>query len=501
MKGMVIAMTSQLLLDARKYEELMEKRIEKETRPGFHLSARVGWMNDPNGFSFYNGKYHLFYQYHPYDSHWGPMHWGHAVSRDLLHWRYLPVALAPDSDYDRGGCFSGSAIEMPDGKHLLLYTGVSKEIQPDGNMRDVQMQCIAIGDGVDYEKYTGNPVIDKTSLPENGSKFDFRDPKIWQKADGSYRFVAGNSTKEGDGQILLYRSKDGLQWQYEKVLAENRGRFGKMWECPDFFVLDGKGVLIVSPTDMLPQGFEYYNGNGTLCLIGTYDEETDTFTEEQNQAIDYGIDFYAPQTVLAPDGRRIMTGWMQNWETSSLHSKQEPWFGQMSLPRELSVKNGRLFQNPIRELDKLHGEKVEYENVTFTDMICLDGIKGRKVDMELSIRPGDEQKIYQKFALRFAQDDTYQTSISFSPYDSILKIDRKFSGSRRAIIHQRDTLVRNEGGCLKLRIILDCYSVEVFVNGGEHVLSATFYTDLSADGISFYADGMVAMDIVKYDLN
>lgn len=501
MKGMVIAMKSQILLDARKYEELTEKKIGMAKRPGFHLSARVGWMNDPNGFSFYHGEYHMFYQYHPYDSHWGPMHWGHAVSKDLLHWIYLPVALAPDRDYDKGGCFSGSAIELPDKKHLLLYTGVSKETQPDGNMRDVQTQCVAIGDGVDYEKYAGNPVIDKNSLPKNASKFDFRDPKIWQKADGSYRLVAGNSTKEGDGQILLYRSEDGLHWQYEKVLAANRGRFGKMWECPDFFILDGKGVLLTSPTDMLPQDFEYPNGNGTLCLIGTYDEQTDTFTEERNQAIDYGIDFYAPQTLLAPDGRRIMIGWMQNWETSSLHSRQEPWFGQMSLPRELSVKDGRLFQKPIRELDELRVGEVRYKNVTFTDTIRLDGIKGRKVDMELSLRPGDARKIYQKFALRFAQNDTCQTSISFRPYESILEVDRKFSGSRRAIIHQRSTLVRNEGGCLKLRIILDCYSVEVFVNDGEHVLSVTFYTDLSADGISFCADGMVTMDIIKYDLN
>ncbi|MCM1146005.1 MAG: glycoside hydrolase family 32 protein, partial [Lachnoclostridium sp.] len=184
-------MMNQALENARKYEKIKEKEIAKEPRPAFHLSSRVGWMNDPNGFSYYNGEYHLFYQYHPYNSHWGPMHWGHAVSKDLLHWKYLPAALAPDADYDRDGCFSGSALTLPDGRHLLLYTGVSKETQPDGSMRDVQRQCIAIGDGTDYEKYALNPVIDEKSLPENGSKYDFRDPKIWRKADGSYRCVAG----------------------------------------------------------------------------------------------------------------------------------------------------------------------------------------------------------------------------------------------------------------------------------------------------------------------
>ncbi len=493
-------MTSQTLREARKYEETMEKKITEGQRPGFHLSSRVGWMNDPNGFSYYNGEYHLFYQYHPYDSHWGPMHWGHVVSKDLLHWRYLPAALAPDADYDRDGCFSGSAIALPDGKQLLLYTGVTKETQPDGNLREVQRQCIAIGDGTDYEKYAANPVIDENSLPENGGRYDFRDPKIWQKADGTYRCVVGNRTKDGDGQILLYSSDNGMNWKYEKILAANNDRFGKMWECPDFFVLDGMGVLLTSPQDMLPQGFEYHNGNGTLCLIGTYDEEAENFTEQHNQAIDYGIDFYAPQTILSPDGRRIMIGWMQNWDTCNLHSAEQPWFGQMSLPRELSVKNGRLYQQPIRELNDLRGEEVKYENVTFTDVIKLDGMKGRKVDMELSLRPGDEENIYRKFALRFAQDDTYQTSISFRPYESILKVDRKFSGSRRAIIHQRRAKVRNEDGRIKLRVILDRFSVEVFVNDGEYAMSATMYTDLSADGISFFADGKVTMDIVKYEL-
>ena len=493
-------MISQTLRDARRYEETMERKIRREEKPDFHLSTRVGWMNDPNGFSYYKGEYHLFYQYHPYDSHWGPMHWGHAVSKDLLHWEYLPAALAPDTDYDRDGCFSGSAVVLPDGRHLLLYTGVSRETQPDGSMRDVQTQCIALGDGVDYEKYTGNPVLTKKDLPEGSSKFDFRDPKMWQKPDGSYRCVAGNCTEDGDGQVLLFSSPNGIEWKYEKILAANRGRYGKMWECPDFFRLDGKAVLLTSPMDMLPHEFEYHNGNGTLCLIGSYDEETDTFVEEHNQAVDYGIDFYATQTILAPDGRRIMIAWMQNWDTCNLHTPDQPWLGQMTLPRELSVKNGRLYQNPVKELENLRGKEVRHENVTFSDVISLSGVTGRKVDMELVIRPADAENIYRKFAVRFAQNEVYQTSVSFRPYESIVKVDRKFSGSRRAIIHQRRCLVNNKDGKVKMRIILDKFSVEVFVNDGEQVLSATMYTDPSAEGISFLSDGIVTMDVVKYDI-
>ncbi len=494
-------MLSQILRDARKYEETVERGIDGKLRPGFHLSARVGWMNDPNGFSYYKGEYHLFYQYHPYSCQWGPMHWGHAVSEDLLHWRYLPAALAPETGYDRDGCFSGSASVMADGSHMLMYTGVTKETQPNGSTCDVQRQCIAVGDGVDYEKYAGNPVLDSEELPEGGSRFDFRDPKIWQRQDGSYRCVAGNCTKDKDGQILLYSSADGMNWKYEKILASNGGRFGKMWECPDFFALDGKQVLLVSPQDMLPQGFEYHNGNGTVCMIGSYDEKTEEFTEESDQAVDYGIDFYAPQTVLAPDGRRIMIGWMQNWDTCNLHAPEElPWFGQMSLPRELSVKDGRLIQKPVRELDALRCNKVSYTGITVSDTIRLDGICGRAIDMELVIRPGDAEELFHKFAVRFAQNDKYHTSLSFRPRESILKIDRKFSGSRRAIIHQRRCLAGMADGELRLRIILDRFSVEVFVNNGEKALTATLYTEQEADGISFFADGTANIDVVKYDL-
>lgn len=204
-----------------------------------------------------------------------------------------------------------------------MYTGVARERQADGGHREVQTQCLAVGDGTDYVKYEKNPVLDQKDIPEGGSRYDFRDPKMWREEDGSYRCVIGNRPADGSGQILLFTSPNGFEWHFKKVLAENRNRFGKMWECPDFFPLDGKWVLIISPQDMLPSGFEYHNGNGTLCLIGDYDQETEDFTEQSNQSIDYGIDFYAPQTVLTPDGRRVMIGWMQNWDTCSHRRKND----------------------------------------------------------------------------------------------------------------------------------------------------------------------------------
>ncbi len=488
---------SEALKKAREYEQ---KNITEEVnrqKPSFHVCAPIGWINDPNGFSVYKGEYHLFYQYYPYAKAWGPMHWGHSVSKDLVSWKDLPAALAPDKDYDHAGCFSGSALEYQ-GQHVLLYTGV-EEKETENGKQIRQTQCLAIGDGVDYQKTEDNPVIYPDGLPQGSSLEDFRDPKIWQEGDIFYA-VMGSRSNDGSGQIPVYTSRDLRNWSLVSILDKCENQYGKMWECPDFFRLDGKWVLLTSPQDMLPKGFEYHNGNGTLCLIGEYDEETGTFTEQHDQAIDYGIDFYATQTILTPDGRRVMIGWMQNWDACNLRSPEDKWFGQMSLPRELFIKEGRLCQRPVRELDELRMNKVEHRDVTFSDVISLDGVKGRKVDIELTLRPGDGEKLYQKFALRFAQNDQYQTAISFRPHESVLKVDRKFSGSRRAIIHQRRSLVNSKNGELKLRVILDRFSVEVFVNDGEQVMTATMYTDQSADGISFFADGVVTMDVVKYDL-
>ena len=494
-------MTSEALREARRYEEVAEQYIPESDRPVFHLSTRAGWMNDPNGFSFYKGRYHLFHQYYPYAVKWGPMHWAHAVSDDLLHWQYLPAALAPDTLPDRDGCFSGSAVELPDGRQLLMYTGVVSQGSRMGEMEKViQHQCLAVGDGLDYEKYPGNPVLDAKDIPEGCSKEDFRDPKMWRLPDGTYRCIVAVRPADESGMILLYSSPDGFKWKFESILSENKNRFGRMWECPDFFELDGKHVLLTSPQDMFPVGFEYHNGNGTLCLIGSYDEETKKFRDEYDQAIDYGIDFYAPQTTLTPDGRRVMIAWMQNWDTLAMIRNKAPWFGQMTIPREIRIKDNRLYQWPIRELDSLRQGKTEYRDVLVDGKTVLEGIKGRQVDLTVTIRPADGESLYNKFAILFGENEICHTSLSFHPSDSIMKIDRKFSGSRRAVIHQRRSLVDHENGALTLRMILDRFSAEIFVNNGRQTITITMYTDQAADGISFISDGKVIMDVEKYDL-
>ena len=311
---------------AREFERKEAARIPAASRPAFHLSPVVGWMNDPNGFSYYGGRYHLFYQYHPYNTVWGPMHWGHAASADLLHWDYLPCALAPDTAADAAGCFSGSAIPLPDGELLLLYTGV----QPAATgHKELQAQCVAVGDGRDFAKDAANPVIPASMLPEGFCAADFRDPKIWAE-NGTYYCVAASRHKTEQGSILLFESPDGHNWQYVTVLDASRGALGKMWECPDFFALDGAQVLLVSSQEMRATADgEFHAGDNTMALLGRYDPATHAFARQSVQAVDYGLDFYAPQTTLSPDGRRILVAWMQSWATAPVNPAacEKPWFG------------------------------------------------------------------------------------------------------------------------------------------------------------------------------
>ena len=492
-------MSSEVLNKAREYEEKLDAFISDDKRPLFHLTPKVGWMNDPNGFSLYKGEYHLFYQYHPYSTKWGPMHWGHAKTKDFIHWERLPVAMAPDMEYDKNGCFSGSAIELPDGRQLLMYTGVRQVREENGELLERQVQCVAVGDGVNYEKYEANPVISEKELPDGGSRYDFRDPKIWREGD-TYYMVVGNRPADGSGSILLYESGDGFHWKYDGVLASCHNQFGRMWECPDFFPLDGKYVLLTSPQEMTSIGLEFHAGNGTLCLIGEYDRDNHHLVREYVQAIDYGLDFYAPQTLEAADGRRIMIAWMQSWETSNSQSNLFRCFGQMTIPRELAVIDGRLIQNPVRELESCRSYQVLYKNVMLSGMTTLQNVRGRVLDMTVNVRPAIENGSYNWFKINVASDGDHMTTIRYKPMHNIVRIDRTRCGFPHDIINVRNFMVRPRHGEIKLRVILDKYSLELFVNDGEQAASMVVYTDVNADAISFETDGCILMDVEKYDL-
>lgn len=482
-------MISVQLTEARAYERLHGAAVSPEQRPLFHLSPTVGWLNDPNGFSFYQGEYHLFYQYHPYDTNWGPMHWGHCKSKDMLHWERLPAALAPDQPYDQNGCFSGSAAETPEGQHILMYTGVRK----DGN-REFQTQCIAVGDGINYEKLPSNPVITKELVPPGGSFQDFRDPKIWW--DGSqWLAVAGNRTEDGSGAVLLYASRDLKDWNFKGTIDRSRNQWGKMWECPDLFPLDGQMVLLVSPQELETSDLNFHKGYESLCLLGSWEPEKNRFIRRSVLPIDQGLDFYAPQTLLAPDGRRIMVAWMQDWDSAKCVPEGQNWFGQMTLPRELHIRNGRLIQQPVRELERWRGERTAYENVEVSGDMSLPGIFGRTLDLILRLQAQDGP-----FTLKFAQDNSHFTAFTFQPDRSLLTLDRSHSGLPKGHALSRTIPVHSREGLLELRLILDRFSVEAFVNGGEQTLSATLYTPQEATGISFQAQGKAVIQLEQYAL-
>ena len=536
----------------REYEERESALVTVEERPVFHFSPRIGWLNDPNGFSYYKGEYHLFYQYHPYSSYWGPMHWGHAVSKDMINWEYLPAAMAPDTAYDCAGCFSGTAITLPDGRQLLMYTGCGDNSKdPLGKGRWLQTQCVAVSEeqqdgSVEYVKYEGNPVIKEEDLSEYCDAYEFRDPYVWRASDGTYRALAavgrtgeineeGNYIHEKGTQLILFRSNDCFEWEYDKVLFEDHRKIGVMWECPNFFELDGKQILIASPMDMHAEADEavgsvrFPQGSNVCCIAGEYDKKAEVFTPDGGyEPVDIGLDFYAPQVMEAPDGRHIMIGWMQDPKNGNFADVKDGLsrpgllyavpmddpdgyvhgpegahiFGQMTIPRELSYRDGKLYQWPVREFCEYRKDRLDYDGVLLKDeKRSFDGISGRAIELEIEIAPCEVgAALYREFTIDFAKDEDHYIRLSYKPARSLISIDRSRSGQCSEITARRSYRATYADGSLSLRILIDKWSAEVFVNGGEQAMSLTYYTPIEADEIIFSADGIVAMDIVAYHI-
>lgn len=313
----------------------------------YHFEPAYGWMNDPNGLIYFKGKYHAFFQHNPKESKWGQMHWGHAVSEDLIHWQELPIALSPDMDYENdGGCFSGSAVEK-DGIMYLFYTSVSENLG--------QTQSVAMSeDGVHFRKYDGNPIISEP--PCDGSK-DFRDPKV-TVIDGKYYMVVG-SGKDGIGKVLLYKSEDLLNWEYIGVLYENKA-FGKVFECPDFFKIGDHYVLMFSKmiTDM----------NKTQFIIGDFDGER--FYPKSFQSPENGPQFYAPQTFEDDNGRRILIGWFYDWEKNPAPGLT--FAGALTVPREMKIDDGKIHLFPVAEAHHLLSNEDELIEI-YKDKVIMHG--------------------------------------------------------------------------------------------------------------------------------
>ena len=435
--------------------------------PTYHIAAPAGWVNDPNGFCYFKGQYHFFYQHYPHGVEWGPMHWGHVVSKDLIHWEHLPIALAPDKDYDNDGVFSGSGIEK-DGKLYLLYTGNIS--LPDGG--HAQKQALATGtNGINFTKSEKNPIIE---APENVdmSGVDFRDPKVW-KHGKKYYVVLGSKTADGaHGEILLFESKDLENWQFKNISARAEGNQGNMWECPNFAKIDNKDVLIISPMGVEPEDNKFLNNVDVAYLVGKLDYSTGIFTHDKFEPVDYGFDFYAPQITKTVDGRTISIGWLQMWNVPQ-PEKTDGWAGQMTIPRELILKDNKLFSKPLKELERLRTSKKTYKNLNLDKETTLDGISGAVGELFIKVDAKEKFSVEIRNALK----------LFYNPEDKIFKIirhncvDEGLAGEREAKISPCKRL--------KLRIYLDKSSAEIFVNNGEAVFSARIYPEENSTDIVF----------------
>jgi beta-fructofuranosidase len=347
--GIMLAATQPVARGARglgwaegeSFKALEARLAQDPRRPQIHLLPKRNWMNDPNGPVYWKGQYHMFFQYNPDGAIWGDMHWGHAVSADMVHWRHRPVALAPTpGGPDAAGCFSGTAVI--DGNTVaVLYTGVVNAPESEATLRDGvhslrETQCLATSDDPELKVWRkrAQPVIAAPPiemLAKGMRETGFRDPSPWRQGDAWYMTVGSGVEHEG-GMVLLYRSKDLREWEYLHPVASGMGAgktatnpvdTGDMWECPELFPLGGKHVLIYSS-----QGKVHWQ-------TGRLDEQTMRFQADRHGELDYGT-YYAAKTQVDRDGNRIVWGWIN--ETRPLEEyKSAGWAGMMSLPRVLTL--------------------------------------------------------------------------------------------------------------------------------------------------------------------
>lgn len=479
--------------EANIYINENKHKINSEYRANYHLMREYGWINDPNGFIHYKGRYHLFYQYHPYDSVWGPMHWGHAVSRDLIKWDYLPIALAPDSDYDNGGCFSGSAIEK-DNKLYLMYTG---HIYTDGDNKKehLETQCIAYSaDGVTFTKYENNPVIGTEKVPKGTCKRDIRDPKVFKRGE-TYYTVLGSNDEAENGLVLLYKSVDLLNWDFVNIIAKGNGDMGTNWECPDLFQLEDKDVLILSPQNMREKCNDFNNLHSCIYMIGNLDLEKGVFEYTDYYSADYGFNFYAPQTTEDSNGRRILSAWMSMWETAEpTHVKGHNWAGVMTIPREVVLKGNWLYFKPIDEIKSFRKNEIVLNNIKVDGEINPD-IQGDCYELEI-IFDGKDAK---EFGIKLRVGYEEETILSYSNEDNLLRfnIDKSGIGPKG----ERRTEVLLKDNKLKLQIFVDKSSVEIFINDGEKVMTSRIFPHKDSNGIKIFSKGESnVISLKKWDI-
>ncbi len=445
-------------------------------RPQYHFLPPSNWLNDPNGLIQWQGRYHLFYQYNPHAPVWGSIHWGHAISDDLVHWQDEPIALAPTpGSVDEYGVFSGCAVDNG-GVPTLVYTGVRK--RADGSR--TELPCLATSSDPDlrsWEKHSANPVI--AGPPAELDVLGFRDHSVWREADTWHQLV-GSGIRDVGGTALLYRSPDLVSWDYlGPICVGDPDETGHMWECPDFFRLGERHILMVSPIPL----------RKTLYFAGSFAELR--FTPEHQGVVDDGGYFYAPQSFTDAQGRRIMFGWL--WEgRDEAAQRTAGWAGVMSLPRRLTPRGDeRLGMEPAPELRVLREQQQTSLRDVPLDLSHVVDARGAALEIVAEIRPGTAAQVGIK--VRRAPGGAEETVIAFDTASRWLAIDRHQASLDPATDAHRDTrgtsVAGGEGEPVRLQVFLDYSVVEVFANGHACLASRIYPSRTDSLGVEVFASG------------
>lgn len=442
-------------------------------RPQFHYSPPCQWMNDPNGLVYYEGEYHLFYQFYPQDIVWGPMHWGHAVSPDLVHWQTLPIALFPD---DIGAIWSGSIVVDANNTSGLVEGGGLIAIYSYQN----QSQGIAYSTdkGRTWTKYAGNPVIGALAK-------DFRDPKVFWY-DGTKQWIMVIAAGH---ELQIFTSPNLINWEMTSKLTG--GLAGGVWEVPDLFPLEIEGqtkwVLLGSVSQMAPAG-----GGGVRYYIGDFDGRTFTYNESDPVLwLDYGPDNYAGTTFSdMPMDKRTYIGWMSNWQYAA-STPTTRWRGATTLPRELRLvatsEGIRMIQVPVETVSQLRKPLGTWDNLTISEDTLLDKVQGRTLEIIAEIEPGSAER----FGIDVQRSADNKTHIVYNTKQSKLYVsrsDKTDTGTISAFTPAFGAPITLANDTLRLHIFVDESSVEVFGQDGLISITGLTFTKPSDNGIALFAE-------------
>lgn len=441
-------------------------------RPKFHITAKENWINDPNGVIKFKGRYHVFFQHHPYGINWGPMHWGHVVSDDLIHWEHLPFALVPGDSFDKDGCFSGSAFIYQD-KLYLAYTGFIANEDP---LKIKQQQCLAYSeDGVNFTKL--GLIIGEDNLPKEYSINDFRDPCVYLDNDTFVMLVASRRVN-GRGNILKYISKDLKKWEFvsDILLSDSDGI---MIECPDY---DKDLNLLIHCEQFQPvDGYLHHNISSNYYQIGQFNENN-KFISSKKGMIDYGFDFYAPQVILED---HILIAWMDMWDRNRPSAKYG-FNGSMSIPRYLEIKDNDLYQRPVTP--KNIASMIDISNKKYIGHVKYGFFKLDIEDLSslnIHFRKGDNSDTV--FYLKDDKEWVFDRSKS----GEVIFGNEKDEDSQNNI--RRMPYIKDKK--TEIYMVLDEFSIELFINGKS--MTNLIYPDLNDDLLEIDIKANKA-DLYKY---